>query len=109
MCPFGRRRGSAASSTGHRWRPGRRTIQTTCRLVDHEAGILFTEDDLLWWRLKPAPDAELDFQYGDRFFEIAEQQGQLVFGAHLVWDEGFGEGWTDDDIWGLDEDGRKRT
>jgi endo-1,4-beta-xylanase len=72
-------------------------------LVDHEAAILFTEDDLLWWRLKPTPDAELDFQYGDRFLEIAERQGQLVFGAHLVWDEGFGEGWTDDDIWGLDE------
>src|SRR5215210_965675 len=26
-----------------------------------------------------------------------------VFGAHLVWDQGFGEGWTDDDLWGLDE------
>jgi endo-1,4-beta-xylanase len=73
------------------------------RLVDHEAAILFTEDDLLWWRLKPTPDAPLDFQYGDRFVGIAEQQGQLVFGAHLVWDEGFGEGWTEDDIWGLDE------
>ena len=73
------------------------------RLVDHEAAILFTEDDLLWWRLKPTPDAALDFQFGDRFLEIAGQQQQLVFGAHLVWDEGFGDGWTDDDIWGLDE------
>jgi endo-1,4-beta-xylanase len=72
-------------------------------LVDREAAILFTEDDLLWWRLKPTPDAELDFQYADMFYEIAERQGQLVLGAHLVWDEGFGEGWTEDDIWGLDE------
>src|SRR4051794_23686208 len=30
------------------------------QLVDHEAALLFTEDDLLWWRLKPTPDAELD-------------------------------------------------
>ena len=71
-------------------------------LVDREAAILFTEDDLLWWRLKPTPDAELDFQYGDRFVELAELQGQLVIGAHLVWDEGFGEGWTEEDIWGLE-------
>jgi endo-1,4-beta-xylanase len=73
-------------------------------LVDHEAGILFTEDDLLWWRLKPTPDSELDFTYADMFMDIAEQQQQLVLGAHLVWDEGFGEGWTEDDIWGLEED-----
>lgn len=73
-------------------------------LVAHEAAILFTEDDLLWWRLKPAPDAPLDFQHADRFFDFAEANGQLVLGAHLVWDEGFGEGWTEDDIWGLEED-----
>lgn len=72
------------------------------QLVDHEAAILFTEDDLLWWRLRPTPDAALDFQYGDAFFDLAEQNGQLVFGAHLVWDEGFGDGWTDDDLWGID-------
>ena len=34
---------------------------------------------------------------------MAEAQQQLVFGAHLVWDEGFGEGWTEDDLWGLDQ------
>lgn len=73
-------------------------------LVAHEAAILFTEDDLLWWRLKPEPDAPLDFQYADRFFDFAEANGQLVLGAHLVWDEGFGEGWTEDDIWGMEED-----
>jgi endo-1,4-beta-xylanase len=72
-------------------------------LVNHEAAILFTEDDLLWYKLRPTPDAELDFQYGDQFVELAESQQQLVFGAHLVWDEGFGEGWTEDDLWGMDE------
>jgi endo-1,4-beta-xylanase len=35
---------------------------------------------------------------------FAERHRQLVFGAHLVWDEGFGDGWTEDDIWGMDED-----
>jgi endo-1,4-beta-xylanase len=73
-------------------------------LVAHEAAILFTEDDLLWWRLKPEPDAPLDFQFGDQFTAFAEKHGMLVFGAHLVWDEGFGEGWTEEDLWGLDEE-----
>jgi endo-1,4-beta-xylanase len=72
-------------------------------LVDHEAAILFTEDDLLWYKLRPAPDAELDFTFADQFFDLAEQQRQLVLGAHLVWDGGFGEGWTEDDLWGLDQ------
>ena len=71
------------------------------RLFAREAAILFTEDDLLWWRLKPTPDSPLDFSYGDRIVGFAERHGMLVFGAHLVWDEGFGEGWTDDDLWGL--------
>ena len=73
-------------------------------LVDHEAAILFTEDDLLWYKLLPEPGAELDFTYGDQFVALAEQQQQLVFGAHLVWDEGFGEGWTEDDLWGMDQE-----
>jgi endo-1,4-beta-xylanase len=73
------------------------------QLIDHEAAILFTEDDLLWYKLRPAPDAELDFTSADEFFALAEQQRQLVLGAHLVWDEGFGEGWTEDDLWGLNE------
>jgi endo-1,4-beta-xylanase len=72
-------------------------------LVDREAAILFTEDDLLWWRLKPEPGADLDFSFADRFFDIAEDQLQLVFAAHLVWDQGFGEGWTEDDLWGMDQ------
>jgi endo-1,4-beta-xylanase len=73
-------------------------------LVAEQAAIVFTEDDLLWWRLKPTPDSPLDFQYADRFFNFAEANGQLVLGAHLVWDEGFGEEWTEDDLWGLDEE-----
>ncbi len=56
------------------------------QLVNHEAAVLLTEDDLLWWRPRPTPDSELDFQYGDRFIAAAESQQQLVFGAHLVWD-----------------------
>jgi endo-1,4-beta-xylanase len=72
------------------------------RLFDRQAAMLFTEDDLLWYRLKPTPQAELDFRYGDRIVGFAERNGMLVLGAHLVWDEGFGEGWTDDDLWGLD-------
>jgi endo-1,4-beta-xylanase len=72
-------------------------------LVDYEAAVLFTEDDLLWYKLRPTPDAELDFTFADQFYAMAEAQQQLVFGAHLVWDEGFGEGWTEDDLWGLDQ------
>jgi endo-1,4-beta-xylanase len=76
---------------------------TYSKLFAREAAILFTEDDLLWYRLKPTPKADLDFKYGDQIVEFAEKNGMLVLGAHLVWDEGFGEGWTDDDLWGLEE------
>jgi endo-1,4-beta-xylanase len=77
-------------------------------LIDREAAILFTEDDLLWYQLRPTPDSALDFSFGDRFVQIAERQRQLVFGAHLVWDEGFGEGWTEDDLFGMDEPTARR-
>jgi endo-1,4-beta-xylanase len=70
-------------------------------LYEAQAGILFTEDDLLWWRLRPTPRSDLDFTYGDRIIDFANGNGMLVFGAHLVWDEGFGDGWTDDDLWGM--------
>jgi endo-1,4-beta-xylanase len=73
------------------------------RLFAAEAGMLFTEDDLLWYRLRPTPDSDLDFTYGDRIVSFAERLGIPVFGAHLVWDQGFGDGWTDDDLWGLTE------
>ena len=70
-------------------------------LQDREAGMLMTQDDLLWYVLKPTPKSKLDFSYGDSFYKLAESQKQLVLGAHLVWDEGFGDGWTHDDLWGL--------
>src|SRR4051794_17830345 len=67
------------------------------------AALLFTEDDFLWYRIKPSPDADLDFTYSDQIVKFAEDNKQLVLAAHLVWDEGFGEGWTDDDLWGISE------
>jgi endo-1,4-beta-xylanase len=39
------------------------------KLFESQAGILFTEDDLLWWRLKPTPPADLDFSYADRIID----------------------------------------
>lgn len=73
------------------------------RLFSRETAILFTEDDLLWWRLRPTPRSDLDFTYGDRIVGFAERRGLLVFGAHLVWDQGFGEKWANDDLWSMDE------
>jgi endo-1,4-beta-xylanase len=72
-------------------------------LLDRHAAILLTEDDLLWYRLKTSRDAPLDFSFGDQVVAHAEQHGQLVLGAHLVWDEGFGEGWGEDELWDLSE------
>jgi endo-1,4-beta-xylanase len=74
-----------------------------------EAGLLFTEDDLLWYQLKPSPDAELNFGPGDQIVQFAEDHQQLTIGAHLAWDEGFGEGWTDKDLWGMSRDEAKAT
>jgi endo-1,4-beta-xylanase len=71
------------------------------KLFAQQAGILFTEDDLLWWRLRPTPDSGLKFEHADEIIDFAHRQAMLVLGAHLVWDEGFGEGWTDDDLWGM--------
>jgi endo-1,4-beta-xylanase len=73
-----------------------------------EAAVLFTEDDLLWYQLKPAPGAPLNFGPGDQIIEFAEANHQLTVGAHLAWDEGFGEGWTEDDLWGLSRKEAKR-
>lgn len=91
------RRGIAFGSSAATWQldAGYR------RLLAREAGVLLTEDDLLWHRLKPRPDAPLDFRRGDRIVGLAERHGQLALGAHLVWDEGFGPGWTEADLWEL--------
>jgi endo-1,4-beta-xylanase len=72
-------------------------------LFAREAGMLFTEDDLLWYRLKPTPTAPLDFSFGDAAFAFAEANAQSVFAAHLVWDEGLGEGWPPDALYFLTE------
>ncbi|HYO32110.1 MAG TPA: endo-1,4-beta-xylanase [Nocardioidaceae bacterium] len=72
-------------------------------LVAREAAVLFTEDDLLWYRLKQTPRSKLDFRFADRVIEFAERNRQLVFGAHLVWDNGFGDGWTTNDMRDLQE------
>ena len=71
------------------------------RLVDSQSGVVLTEDDLLWYRLRPSYKAALDFSYADAFFRRAEKQRQRVVGAHLVWDEGFGDSWTTEALNGL--------
>lgn len=73
------------------------------KLHAKEAGLLWPEDDLLWYQLKPTPESRLDFSHGDQIFNVARRHHQLRIGNFLVWDEGFGEGWTDDDLWGLNE------
>jgi len=77
-------------------------------VFDRDAAMLFTEDDLLWYQLKPKPKADLDFSHGDDIVRFARRHDQLVFAAHLVWDEGFGEGWSDDDLWGLEKKEARR-
>ena len=94
-----RRRGIAYGTSAATWQL---EDAEYAALVAREAAILFTEDDLLWYRLKPTPDSPLDFSFGDQIVRFAEHHGMAVLGAHLVWDEGFGEGWTEDDLWGLE-------
>ena len=77
------------------------------RLFARQAAIVFTEDDLLWWRLRPTPTSDLDFSYGDRIVRFARGEGMLVLGAHLVWDQGFGKGWSQSDFVTMDP-GRAR-
>lgn len=72
------------------------------KLFAREAAIVFTEDDLLWWRLRPTPRSGLDFSYADRIVDFARREGMLVLGAHLVWDQGFGKGWSPSDFVTLD-------
>ena len=63
------RRGLVYGSSAATWQISDREYR---RLFAREAAMLFTEDDLLWYRLKPAPDAELDFRFGDRIVGFAE-------------------------------------
>jgi endo-1,4-beta-xylanase len=74
-------------------------------LYKRQAAVLWPEDDLLWYRLKPTPESPLDFSYADQIIELAEANKQLVFGGPgLVWDEGFGDGWQDSDLWDISEE-----
>jgi endo-1,4-beta-xylanase len=73
------------------------------RLFEREAGMLFTEDDLLWWRLRPTPRSGLRFEHADEIVDFATDRGMLVLGAHLVWDQGYGKGWKDSDFVTMDE------
>jgi endo-1,4-beta-xylanase len=70
-------------------------------LYARESGMLLTEDDLLWYRLKPTPTSPLDFSYGDQIRTFASGNGQPVLAAHLVWDEGLGDGWEPDALYNL--------
>lgn len=72
------------------------------RLYAKEAAILSTEDDFLWYRVRPSPTSGLKFKYSDQIVAFARQHGMLIFGAHLVWDQGFGTGWKQSDLFGMD-------
>jgi endo-1,4-beta-xylanase len=83
---------------------GKITDPGYAKLHPHHAALLFPEDDLLWWRLRPTPKSGLDFTHSDRIYAFAEKHNQIVYGGPgLVWDEGFGDGWTDDDLWNISE------
>ena len=74
-------------------------------LFRRQVGMLWPEDDFLWYHLRPSPTSGLDFTYPDMIVEFAESNGQLVIGAPgLVWDDGFGPGWTHNDLWGMSHD-----
>jgi endo-1,4-beta-xylanase len=94
-----RRRGIVYGSSWATWENDKDYL----RLLNREAAIMLTEDDLLWYRLKPSRHAKLDFSFGDKLVARAERHRQLVFGAHLVWDEGFGDGWGPNELSRLSE------
>ena len=71
------------------------------RLFKREAAMLWPEDDFLWYHLRPSPTSGLDFTSPDMIVGFAEKNRQLDHRRRLVWDEGFGDGWTDDDMWGI--------
>src|SRR5215217_317487 len=94
------RRGLVYGSSAATWQLADKEYR---KLYARESSILFTEDDLLWYRLRPTPRSNLDFSYGDEIVRFAESEGMLVLGAHLVWDQGFGKGWKDSDFVTMDE------
>jgi endo-1,4-beta-xylanase len=78
-------------------------------LYSRESGMLLTEDDLLWYRLKPTHDSPLDFSYGDQIRSFAAGNSQPVLAAHLVWDEGLGDGWPVDALYNLSTQDARNT
>src|SRR3954452_22752356 len=68
------------------------------RALKRQAALIFPQDDSLWYVLKPAKDKPLNFDASDKIVELAEKNKQLLFAAHLVWDEGFGDGWDTDEL-----------
>jgi endo-1,4-beta-xylanase len=98
----------AALAKGIRYGSSTATWQTQpdpayAALFARESGMLMTEDDLLWYRLKPTPTSALDFSFGDQMVSFATANAQPVLAAHLVWDEGLGEGWPPDALYFLSE------
>lgn len=95
------RRGLLYGTTWATWQEG----DDLTKLINRHANVMFPEDDLLWYRLKPTKDSPLDFTYSDMFFDRAETADMRIVAAHLVWDEGFGEGWNwGDDLWELSKE-----
>jgi endo-1,4-beta-xylanase len=72
------------------------------RLYTREAAILSTEDDFLWYRVRPSPTSGLKFKYSDQILNFAKQHQMMMFGAHLVWDQGYGDGWKQADLFAMD-------
>jgi endo-1,4-beta-xylanase len=103
------RRGILYGSTIATWQieddaTGQITDPGYAKLHAHHAALLAPEDDLLWWRIRPAPHSGLDFTHPDRIYAFAEKHNQVVYGGPgLVWDDGFGDGWTDKDLWDIGE------
>jgi endo-1,4-beta-xylanase len=78
------------------------------RLYAREAAILSTEDDFLWYRVRPSPTSGVRFKYSDEIVAFAKQHHMLMFGAHLVWDQGYGNGWKQSDFFGMNTSTAKR-
>ena len=72
------------------------------RLFGNQVAMLWPEDDFLWWRVRPSPTSGLNFSRPDVIVNFAERNNMHVLGAPgLVWDQGFGSGWTHQDLWGM--------
>src|SRR5215218_2890203 len=50
-------------------------------LVKRHASIIFTQDDFLWYVLKPSRNEPVNFEHSDQIVAKCEENKQLVFGA----------------------------